>query len=251
MTSLKTARAAATATGLGRVARLGGGWVYTAAETAVVLYFGDAISQAITRRLDERAARRAVADSTTEAFRALPTGGRELHTALEGLNDRHTDLRNVFLAPLAKAEGLYYQRLMRAAARAKKLSDARSTALEHLGRTSAVRHSVVRRYGSVSAFVDALQGDEESEVEADLADAMAAFERSRAEAIAAAYPWRAASYAEEIATLKALRQAAGNDAARAAVNGLLAHVREVARRDRALFAETSAGAVGAVRRASR
>ncbi|MDF1661279.1 MAG: HD domain-containing protein, partial [Planctomycetota bacterium] len=51
---LRTSRAARLATRFSRVKRFAsiGGWVYTAAETAVVLYFGDEISKAINKYLN-------------------------------------------------------------------------------------------------------------------------------------------------------------------------------------------------------
>ena len=59
------ARLARAGTRLTRLAKLGG-WFYTVAETAVVLYVADEVSAALTHAVDERSARGAVAEASQE-----------------------------------------------------------------------------------------------------------------------------------------------------------------------------------------
>ncbi|MGE0709796.1 MAG: hypothetical protein AB7N76_21755 [Planctomycetota bacterium] len=175
--------------GLSRLAKVGR-FLYTAAETAVVLYVADELGQALTHYLDERDARSAVRDAALEARDAARDPARsavELRQRLDDLAAAHQAWRNFLLRPVAAAEALYQQRLERAARKAKLLADQRAAAQQRVEAHPALRKSIEARAGSVAAWAESLQREDQAEVERDLTEAMQTLERSRADALRAAY----------------------------------------------------------------
>ena len=252
-----------------------GSFLYTAVETAVVLYLGEKLSAAANRALDDRAARDAVADRTLELLAAARGGASPARLAelLDGFQDAHVAYRDLLLRDVAAAEATYNASLARAARSAKIMADERAAAETRLRLLPALRRSVVARHGSVEAYLDSLTRDRRAEVEADLERAMTTLERARAAGLRAVYDDnrrgstylpsggraaegllgffdrmgvrselralsgnRSQAYDDELAALAHVRAALANDPARRAmVDDAIATTREIARRDRALF----------------
>jgi hypothetical protein len=277
----RTGTLARTGAKLGRLARMGG-WFFTAVETAVVLYFGDEIAKAINSHLSDREARNAVADATANALAASAQGTDDaFERALDALGNAHVDYRNHLLQPLGAVEALYHSRLVRAATKAKLLADQRSAARERLLRYPALRRDVVERFGSTAGYLEAMQRQAEADVDADLSEAMTAYERAREKVLSAAYHaprrespylpegtgstfWRGLglrpaartlsanrvqAYEDELAALEALAMAAARHPTRvAAVEEAIARTREIQRRDEALARDAAEGMNEAVSR---
>ena len=98
------------------------GWVYTAAETAVVLYYGEKISRAIDERLErnrlqtkvKRAVAALIASPTTEGARARA----------DAVTTAFREYRDFTSRPLFEAEGLLGARLGKLATETKQNDDA-------------------------------------------------------------------------------------------------------------------------------
>ena len=160
------ARLGRTGAAAARLARLGG-WFYTAAETAVVLYLAEEIESRVRGALDLAAARDAVAAAARDLLRV--TGDpASTPDAIRAAADRHHaawgEFRNFLYAPLHLDEVVYSGRLEKAARRAKLLDDERTAAVERLRGQPALRRNVEARYGSLEAYADARARDDEAEV---------------------------------------------------------------------------------------
>lgn len=265
---------ARTATRLRSLAKAGS-FLYTAAETAVVLYLGEKLSAAANRALDERAAKDAVADRTLELLAAARAGASPARLAelLDRFQEAHIAYRDLLLRDVVAAEATYNASLARAARAAKVMADERAAAESRLRLLPALRASVVARHGSVEAYLDSLTRDRRAELEADLERAMTTLERARAAALRAVYDEnrrggaylpsggraaegllgyferlgvrselrnlsgnRSQAYDDELAALAHVRAAVANDPARRAlVDDAIATTSEIGRRDRALF----------------
>ena len=98
------------------------GWVYTAAETAVVLYYGDKIS----REIDERLERNELQEKVREAVDAMlkdPKGDGARERA-DAVTAAFRDYRDFTSRPLYEAEGLLTHRLGKLATDVKQNDDA-------------------------------------------------------------------------------------------------------------------------------
>lgn len=193
VTNLKNAeragRLARASLAVRRLARVGG-WLYTVGETAVVLYLGDELARAATHYLDEKAARADVGAATRRFVgRALhpQTDPRQLSEALEDLGKSHADYRNFLYQRLAENDQTYAARLGRAAREAKLLADRRAALLARLDRTPALKKRMIDQAGSVEAYLDAKQKDDEAALRSKLDEAMRVFEATRKEELAEIY----------------------------------------------------------------
>lgn len=248
-----------------------GSFIYTAAETAVVLYLGEKLAHAANDALDERAARDAVASASLDLLDAARDGAapERLAALLEAADEAHLAWRDRLLGDVAAAEATYNERLARAAREAKLLADERAAAESRLEATPALRASMIARHGSVEAYLDHLTRDRRAALEADLERAIESLERSRAAGVRAAYEERRRAgaylpsggaadgffarlrrgreardvssnrlqaYDDHLALLDRVRAAIGADEARRAlVDEAIARTRELAHADRALF----------------
>ena len=174
-------RLARAAAGMRRFAKVGG-WFYTAAETAVVLYLGDEISQAVNAWLDERAARAAMGESTADFFRAVNDGALDeegFQEALDRFSGAHVNWRNYLYRPLEQDEQVYMGRLQRAAERAQQLAARREETLARLDELPALRDRAIRQYGSVEAYAEHLADQDEAELDRDVQTYMQSYNASR------------------------------------------------------------------------
>ncbi|MBX3469302.1 MAG: FAD-dependent oxidoreductase [Planctomycetes bacterium] len=187
VTSLDQARATGALARLGArgaaLARLGG-WFYTAVELAVILYVADEAAEAATEWLDERAARRALAEAG-QAFLAATrdrgAGPAEVAAAARAYRDAWTAWRNRLYDPLMLEEARFAARLEKAAREAKLAADRRTAALARLEAHPALRTSVARRYGSVERYAESLVRADEERLARDLEAIGAAYTRARDE----------------------------------------------------------------------
>ncbi|MCO5165450.1 MAG: hypothetical protein M9894_03660 [Planctomycetes bacterium] len=161
---------AALATRLGRHARLMkvGGFMYHAVETAVVLYWGEAIATAIDDALVKREARAAVRQATDDVLRATREGG-DVRAALERLAEANRQWRDVLARPLAEVEHTLWERLGRAGVNVKREDDA-------LRRYRELAEQDPGRYGALAAAAERHAARAEANARSDVARAFEAFD---------------------------------------------------------------------------
>jgi len=115
------------------------------------------------------------------------TDPRQLSEALEDLGKSHADYRNFLYQRLAENDQTYAARLGRAAREAKLLADRRAALLARLDRTPALKKRLIDQAGSVEAYLDAKQKDDEAALRSKLDEAMRVFEATRKEELAEIY----------------------------------------------------------------
>lgn len=167
-----------------------GGWLYMAAETAVILTFGDMIADGVKDALDERAARDKVADTTEkllEAARDPKASEDQLAAALTNFEGAQAEWRNSLYGDLAKQEALYQQRLTKAAREAKTLDDKLSSTEKQLDKLPALRDRIIQSHGSVEAYLKSMEERGRAEIQSDLASATETYEAARRQLIQEAY----------------------------------------------------------------
>lgn len=150
-----------------------GGWFYTAAETAVVLYFGDKISRAITNYLDEKEAKSKVGEATEAFIEAVKTGNKaKIEEAMKNLEEAYGAYRNFLYKPLEEEEQKLMMRLNNMGRELKGLQDA-------YDRYMKLYESDPAKYASLKRMAENLKSGKIAGIEKDMKDAFAIYERNR------------------------------------------------------------------------
>jgi glutamate dehydrogenase len=152
--------------GAGRLARMGG-WFYTAAELAVILYVAEEIEGRVNAYLDLANAREALAEAGERFVSALsqPTvGADEASEAAQAYRDAFTDYRNFLYRPLEADESILAGRLEGLARRAKITADERKIAVARLAKHPALAKSVISRFGSLEGYAESLRKAEDLDI---------------------------------------------------------------------------------------
>ncbi|MBL4850593.1 MAG: succinylglutamate desuccinylase/aspartoacylase family protein [Planctomycetes bacterium] len=165
-----------TARGTGLLSRVGltrlgkvGGWVYTAAELAVVLYFAEELEERASDYVQLRDARRSLQKSSEDLIAASAdpkVTPASLEAALKAAGTAWADYRNFLYTPLQSHELMLAARLERHATQAKVLADRRRATLERIQTRAALRANVERRYGSLEGYAKARLRADEAELQA-------------------------------------------------------------------------------------
>ena len=185
VTSLSKARQAGAlgqAARAGRLARLGG-WFYTAAELAVILYVGEELDQWITETLDERELRgdlRAKGQAFLDALADPDATPAALRAAAEDYHAVANDYRNFLYRPLQQDELELARRVETIARRAKIEADKNRATLAQLERLPALKARAEREHGSVAAYAQHLQAAREGELARQVQRVFRSYERARA-----------------------------------------------------------------------
>jgi hypothetical protein len=185
VTSLDKAREAGVLGRLGTAGRLArvGGWFYTAAELAVVLYLAETVEHKVDAALRLSDARDALAEAGARflaAARSAPDAA-SLEAASGAYQDAWNAYREFLYTPLRMDEAVFAERLERLARRAKLGSDERDAALGRVGDHAALRKHLEERHGSVEGYADRLSAEDEAELQDDLRAASESYERTRGE----------------------------------------------------------------------
>jgi hypothetical protein len=179
-----------------------GAWVYTAVETAVVLYFGEQISSSIHKYLDDKAAREALGKATQDFFGALreKTKG-ELGEALAVYEKAHSDYRNHLYKPLHAAEQQYYARLNKVAREAKLEADKRQQLQQKLDSLPRIKQRLIARHGSADAYFKKQKAKADVEIDRRVREIMEIYQQSRGALLDKIYngPRRKEGYLKETA----------------------------------------------------
>ena len=180
---LKTARRAGTLARIGTAGRLAklGGWFYTAAELAVVLYVAEVVETRVHEHLDLAQARAELAAAGQEFFRALkgrPTPA-EVDAAAAAYHEAWIGYRDFLYGPLHLDEAQLAQRLEGLARRAKIDADKRQAAIQRVEAHPALKARMVDRYGSLEAYAEHLLSESEAEISKDVNTYVESFNLNR------------------------------------------------------------------------
>jgi DNA uptake protein ComE-like DNA-binding protein len=148
------------------------GWVYTAAELAVILYVAEKIEHNVNARIDLAKARGELADAGRDWVAKVNDPNAtddDVKAANSELHDAWSGYRNYLYTPLDIDEAILASRLKGLARSAKIKADERAATIETLGRRPALKASIERRYGSLEAYADSRVKEEEGEVAKKLA----------------------------------------------------------------------------------
>ncbi|HBP23115.1 MAG TPA: hypothetical protein DEA08_35750 [Planctomycetes bacterium] len=172
-----------------RLARFGG-WFYTAAELAVVLYFAEEIDQRVNAWLDQRAARAELAAANERYLAKIndPDASAEvLAAAGDEVHQAWIAYRDFLYGPLHVDEITLASRLEKVARAAKLQADERAATLDRLRRHPNLARSITNRYGSLEAYADARQREDEAKIQEQVETYLSSYERSRAANLEAVY----------------------------------------------------------------
>ncbi len=175
--------------GASRLAKVGG-WFYTAAELAVVLYVAEAIETRVNAHLDLEAARDELAEAGAkliEEVNASNASDEVVEDAAEDYRAAWTEYRNFLYRPLHIDEGILASRLERLARRAKLRDDERRAALDRVGRFPALERNVTRRHGSVAGYADHLTRSDEAALQDELGATLESYAKNREAHLDAVY----------------------------------------------------------------
>lgn len=157
-----------------------GAWVYTAVETAVILYFGEQISAGIHKYLDDKAAREALGQASQDFFEALQQKEPgELDEAIKAFEKAHADYRNHLYQPLHGAEQQYYHRLNKVAREAKLASDKREQLRQKLDGLPQLKKRLIAQHGSVDAYLKEKQRETDAAIDDKVREIMEIYQRTR------------------------------------------------------------------------
>lgn len=150
-----------------------GGWVYTAAEAAVVLYFGDKISQAITNYLDEKDAKDKVGEASEAFLEAIKSANKDkVGEATKKLEEAYNGYRNFLYKPLELEETKLMVRLNKMGRELKGLEDSYNSYMDLYKKDPT-------KYASLKRMAENLKEGKMKSLEKDMKDAFAIYERSK------------------------------------------------------------------------
>jgi hypothetical protein len=170
-----------TRVGLSRIGRVGG-WVYTAAELAVVLYVAEEVEGRINAHLALKEARAELARAGRTLIDAAADPGAtpaSLKTATAAYRQAGSDYRSFLYAPLHQDEALLTARMERLARQAKLLAARRVDTLEHVEQHEGLRRNVEGRHGTLEAYADSLLARDEAALQAKVDAVLASYGRDR------------------------------------------------------------------------
>ena len=154
--------------GLTRLGRIGG-WVYAAAELAVILYFAEEVEERADAHFALRDARRALREASQALIAAASAPGltpEALRAALEAEQEAWGEYRNFLYLPVQQQELRLAARLEHLAGQAQVLAERRAAALERVESRAALRANVEARYGSLERYAEALVRADEADLQA-------------------------------------------------------------------------------------
>ena len=144
-----------------------GGWFYTAAELAVVLYFAEKMDLAVNGYLDRAAAREALGKAGlafVDASNAKDATPESLRVAAEKYHEAWIEYRDFLYGPLHMDEAALAERLEGLARRAKIEDDKRQAAIDRVANHPALKARMIARYGSLEAYADSMLAEASKEI---------------------------------------------------------------------------------------
>jgi len=182
-------RGATTIRAAGRLARAGG-WLYTVAETAVVLYLAEEVEERVNAYLDEQAAKDALVEAGADLRAALADPDAtpaSVEAAVAGHHSAWSAYRDHLYRPLAQADAALAYRLEKVAREAKQTADERAALLERVQSRPALRERILRRYPTFGAYADSRFAAAEEAQAKTVSRALESYERARHDHLARIY----------------------------------------------------------------
>jgi len=182
--NLKKARSAGIlAKGLrgGRLARFGG-WFYTAAELAVILYVAEKIDNEANAWLDLEQARETLGQAGltfVDAINDPQASLEEVRAASDAYHGAWIDYRDYLYGPLHAEEIRLAEKLEGLAEKAKLAEDKRKAAVDNLGQNPNLAENLIKRFGSVEAYADHLTKQGNAELDAEVNELLESYEQRR------------------------------------------------------------------------
>ena len=192
VSSLRKARQVGLLTKVGTAGRLAklGGWFYTAAELAVVLYVAEKIETEVNERLALAEARETLSEAAGELIDAV-NDPRATVASVSSAVTRHRDawgeFRNFLYTPLFQDEALLAIRTQKLARKAQLLAAKRKAAEERVAKFPGLRENVSRRYGSVAKWAAAKAREDEAALQRDVDSALDTYAKDREKHLAEVY----------------------------------------------------------------
>jgi DNA uptake protein ComE-like DNA-binding protein len=170
LSKVKNTSAVRKLAGFRRLARFGG-WFYTAAELAVVLWGAEEMEQAVHGA------------EAGASFLDVVTDPQATEEALNGaVLDYHMawiDYRNWLYTPLFQAETIFANRLESVARDAKLAEDKRSAMLATLENNPGLAENILSRHASLDAYAQAITAEADAQVERDVDMYMKSYQDAR------------------------------------------------------------------------
>jgi hypothetical protein len=192
--------------GLARASRLtrAGGWLYTVAELAVVLYAADAIEQRIQSHLDHEAACDDLAWAGLaflEAVSAPDAAPDAVRLASDAYHQAWTAYRDHLYRPLHLEEARLARRLEPLAREAKRSADQRAAIRSLLARHPLLGSHAASQAGSVPAYAKALTQGADEALRQRIERVLTSYQRAREQQLEAVYrgPRRPTPFLGELA----------------------------------------------------
>ena len=173
----------------GRLARAGG-WFYTVAETAVVLYLADEVEGRINAYLDAAAAKDALVEAGADLRAALADPQASPASVAAAADAHHSAwgaYRDFLYRPLGQADARLAERLGQVAREAKLSEDERLALLARAEASLALKARIERRFGSLEAYGEARLAARETEQAEAVRSALARYEELRKAHLAEIY----------------------------------------------------------------
>lgn len=161
------------------------GWVYSAAELAVILTLSEEVSRRANAALLERQARKRLRAAVDDLLALDPDAPPcEVADRADAVAAAYDAWRAHLYAPVAEAdERLFEEAARRGALRVVRDDAVRGTLRERLGDNEALREFLERRHGSVDNYL----GGREAEARAAMGDVLAELEAARTAALREVY----------------------------------------------------------------
>ncbi|MBL4845610.1 MAG: Glu/Leu/Phe/Val dehydrogenase, partial [Planctomycetes bacterium] len=173
----------------GRLARFGG-WFYTAAELAVVLYFAEKMDISANEWLDLEKARETLGEAGLRFIDAVndpqakPEGVR---AASDAYHQAWIDYRDYLYGPLHASEAALAYKMEKLAVEAKLEEDKRQAALKNLAKTPNLAKNLIKRYGSIEGYANHLTAKGNAELDTKVNGLLQSYEQRRREQLDAVY----------------------------------------------------------------
>ena len=175
-------RGSAALAATGRLARAGG-WFYTVAETAVVLYLAEEVEERVNAYLDAKSAQDALVEAGADLGAALADPSATPESVAAAAAAHHSawgSYRDFLYRPLAQADARLAARLEEVAHDAKLSEDERQALLAKAESSPALKARIERRFGSLEAYSASRLAAREAEQAEAVRAALSRYEALRA-----------------------------------------------------------------------
>lgn len=153
------------------------GWIYQVAEVAVVVYVGDAVSRAVNKYLDERAAKKKVGRASEDLVNTLNSGDEDkVEMAMEKVEEAYGDYRKFLYRDLNRIEQELMKRLNSVGRDLQAGRESRRRYLE-------LYHQDPVKYASLKGIADKMEREKINSMEKKMAEIFDIYQKKRDKAL--------------------------------------------------------------------